>query len=181
VGGVGEFTPTAKDILRMEAMVLRIVGVWCCVIIAVGIVGTNAFAWEGTATRILDGDTILVRSDGGTVTIRLYGIDCPEYGQPYWQEAKEAVQDMVLGKRVRIESMDTDQYGRTVALVGVRGGLVNAELVRQGMAWVYTHYCKQPTLCHSLHEIEDAARMNRVGLWRERKPTPPWVWKHSRR
>ena len=160
---------------------LRTSGVWCWVIIAAGIVGNNALAWEGTATRVLDGDTILVRSDGGTVTIRLYGIDCPEYGQPYWQEAKEAVQDMVLGKKVRIESMDTDQYGRTVALVVVRGGLVNAELVRQGMAWVYTHYCKQPTLCHGLHEIEKSARGNRVGLWRERNPTPPWIWKHSRR
>lgn len=160
---------------------LRLLRFWCWLIFVGSIVATRAMAWEGTATRVLDGDTILVRIEGGTVTIRLYGIDCPEYGQPYWQEAKGAIQNMVLGKKVRIESMDTDQYGRTVGLVGVRGGLVNAELVRQGMAWVYTHYCTQQPLCRSLHEIEDAARMNGVGLWRDRKPTPPWVWKHSRR
>ena len=160
---------------------LRLLRSWCWLMFAVSIVGTTALAWEGTATRVLDGDTILVRNEGGTVTIRLYGIDCPEYGQPYWQEAKEAVQEMVLNKKVRIESMDTDQYGRTVALVGIRGGLANAELVRRGMAWVYTHYCTQQPLCRSLHDIEDAARMNRVGLWRDRKPIPPWVWKHSRR
>lgn len=144
-------------------------------------VGTAAVAWEGMATKVLDGDTILVRSERGTVTIRLYGIDCPEYGQPYWQEAKGAVQDMVQGKKVRIESLDTDQYGRTVALVGVPGGLVNVELVQRGLAWVYTHYCTQQPFCRSLHKIEDAARANKVGLWREAKPTPPWVWKHSRR
>jgi endonuclease YncB( thermonuclease family) len=160
---------------------LRLLRFWCWLIFVGSILATRAMAWEGAATRVLDGDTILVRNEGGTVTIRLYGIDCPEYGQPYWQEAKGAIQNMVLGKKVRIESMDTDQYGRTVGLVGVRGGLVNAELVRQGMAWVYTHYCTQQPLCRSLNEIEDAARMNGVGLWRDRKPTPPWVWKHSRR
>jgi len=160
---------------------LRALRFWCWVIVLASSAGAQALAWEGTVTRVLDGDTILVRHQGETITIRLYGIDCPEYGQPYWQEAKGAVQDMVLGKKVRIESMDTDQYGRTVGLVGVRGGLVNAELVRQGMAWVYTRYCTQQSLCRSLRDIEDAARMNRVGLWRDRKPAPPWVWKHSRR
>lgn len=155
---------------------------WCWIIFLwIFLGGASALAWEGTATRILDGDTILVRSRGTTIKIRLYGIDCPEYGQPYSQEAKEAVRAMVLGKNIRIETMDTDQYGRTVGLVEVHGRLVNAELVRQGMAWVYARYCKQAPLCRNLHALEDAARANKVGLWRDHKPTPPWLWRRSRR
>jgi len=139
-----------------------------------------AVAWEGTVTRVLDGDSLRVRQGGQLVTLRLYGVDSPEYGQPSWGEAKDAVSGLVQGKMVTVQPMDTDQYGRIVALVGIRGVLVNGELVRRGLAWVYPHYCKMQPLCRELEGWEETARREGLGLWRERRPTPPWVWKHSR-
>jgi len=139
-----------------------------------------AIAWEGTVTRVLDGDSLRVNQGGQIVTVRLYGIDSPEYGQPFWRAAKDATSYLVQGKNVTIEPFDTDRYGRIVALVGVRGRSVNGELVRLGMAWVYPHYCKAQPLCLNLEELEQAARAQELGIWKDRNPVPPWVWKHSK-
>jgi micrococcal nuclease len=141
---------------------------------------SSAIAWEGTVTQVLDGDSLRVNQGCQIVTIRLYGIDTPEYGQAFWQEAKETTRDLVQGKHVTVEPLDTDRYGRVVALVGVRGRSVNGELVRLGMAWVYPHYCKAQPLCRSLEELERAARAQKLGIWKDSRPVPPWVWKHSK-
>ena len=138
-------------------------------------------AWEGTVTRVLDGDSLRINQGGQIVTVRLYGIDSPEYGQPLWRVAKDAASHLVQGKNVTVEPFDTDRYGRIVALVGVRGRSVNGELIRLGMAWVYPHYCKAQPLCRNLEELEQAARVRKLGIWKDRNPVPPWVWKHSKR
>jgi micrococcal nuclease len=138
-----------------------------------------ATAWEGTVTRVLDGDSIRAKRGEQIVTIRLYGIDCPEYGQAFWREAKDVTSGLVQGKNITVEPLDTDRYGRVVALVGSRGRSVNEELVRRGMAWVHPYYCKAQPLCRSLEELEQAARARKFGLWQDSRPVPPWVWKHS--
>lgn len=139
-----------------------------------------ATAWEGAVTWVVDGDSLQVRHGDELVTVRLYGIDCPEYGQAQWREAKEAARAMIQNKKVGVTPVDMDRYGRVVALVDYRGRLVNSELVRRGMAWVYTHYCKAQPLCHTLEALEQQARDQRLGIWKERSPMPPWVWKHGK-
>jgi len=40
--------------------------------------------FTGTVVEVTDGDTYTVdRTDGGTVTVRLWGVDAPEPDQPY--------------------------------------------------------------------------------------------------
>ncbi|NLX17734.1 MAG: thermonuclease family protein, partial [Desulfobulbus sp.] len=95
--------------------------------------------------------------------------------------AKRFVQNMVHRKTVRIDPMDTDPYRRTVALVTYRGQIVNVELVRRGLAWVYPRYCTKQPLCRELRNIEHAAKVNRVGLWQRTAPVPPWKWRQKRR
>ncbi|WP_310598964.1 thermonuclease family protein [Desulfobulbus sp.] len=140
----------------------------------------RAEVWEGVVTRVLDGDSFRIKRENQLVTIRLYGIDSPEYGQACWREAKEGATTLLLGKKVRVESMATDRYGRTVALVDFRGQLVNAELVGRGLAWVYRHYCTAQPLCKRLDALEEVARDGRLGIWREGRPVPPWVWKRDK-
>ena len=60
----------------------------------------TAVAWEGTVHRVQDGDSFQVKRGQATVTVRLYGIDCPEYGQPFGEEAKRAASGMMQGKKV---------------------------------------------------------------------------------
>lgn len=136
-----------------------------------------AHAWEGSVTRVLDGDSLEVQKTGQIYSIRLYGIDSPEYGQPCWREAKRLTRSLVLGETVTIDPMDADRYGRIVALVRKQGQLINSELVRNGLAWVYSRYCRAQPLCSDMKVLEQNARNQGLGLWREREPLPPWSWK----
>ena len=58
-------------------------------------------------------------------------------GQPYGERAKQALSDLAFGKPARVVVETTDKYGRTVGWVYVGGTDVNAEMVKQGAAWVY--------------------------------------------
>jgi len=68
--------------------------------------------------RVVDGDTLLM-ADGERV--RIIGIDAPDRGECYFEEAFEAAQDLVEGKEVRLEKdvSGVDQYGRLLRHVFV--------------------------------------------------------------
>jgi len=70
--------------------------------------------------------------------------------------------------------MDTDRYGRIVALAQSHGVLVNAELVRAGLAWVYLPTREE---FPELQNLEHEARGERRGLWSQRRPLPPWEYR----
>ena len=76
-----------------------------------------------------------------------------------------------------VEVETIDRYGRTVGVVFVDGQNINAELVKQGMAWVYREYNKD----RALDELESKAREKKLGLWLDKKPIPPWEWRRGRR
>jgi micrococcal nuclease len=67
-------------------------------------------------------------------------------------------------KTVQVEPVATDRYGRTVAFVKVGDALANEELIRQGLAWVFTRYCDRP-ICQQWKQLEVEAREARRGLW----------------
>ena len=137
----------------------------------------SALAWQGKVVRVLDGDSILVKRGGRLYEIRLYGIDTPEYKQPYGQQAGRVTRKMINKKIVDIQPMDVDRYHRIVALVTVGGRLVNRELVHRGAAWLYPRYCKKQPLCRELRAEEQQARSQRLGLWAAANPLSPSQWK----
>lgn len=141
------------------------------------LLNTLTYAWEGKVIGTPDGDSLRIKKGGQVSEVRLYGIDSPEYGQSCWQEAKALAKGLVMGKNVMVEPMDTDQYGRVVALVHYQGRIINRELVRNGMAWVYPRYCQAQPLCREMKALEQAARRQGVGVWREKAPMPPWLWR----
>ncbi|MCA0383637.1 MAG: thermonuclease family protein [Bacteroidetes bacterium] len=47
----------------------------------------------------------------------MHGIDCPEKGQPFGQVAKQFANKAIYGKTVKVDSTDTDRYGRTIGIV----------------------------------------------------------------
>jgi micrococcal nuclease len=101
---------------------------------------TSSFAYadeEFRIIRVIDGDTVVLE-DGRHV--RYIGMDTPEKERPYYGEAKRENERLVKGKKVRLEYdvEKTDLYGRTLAYV-YRGDIfVNAELVKNGHAMIYT-------------------------------------------
>jgi len=129
----------------------------------------------GKVTFVADGDSIYVGDWG----IRLAAIDAPEHDQPYGQQSKKALADLIDGRVVRVEPVTTDDHGRTVAHVyRVEDGLhVNAAMVKQGAAWVYRRYANDP----SLIALEHAAKRHQKGLWAlpEAQLTSPELWRRA--
>mgnify|MGYP001288358451 CR=1 FL=1 len=65
--------------------------------------------------RVVDGDTIDVLTDAKeTIRIRLHGIDCPERGQPFGNNATQALKASILGNVVKVVSHGQDRYDRTI-------------------------------------------------------------------
>ena len=135
-----------------------------------------ATTWTGKVVGVKDGDSVIINRLGKRVTIRLLGVDAPEYEQPWGQQAKAFTHQQVFGKKVTVLEKEKDQYGRNVATVRLPdGSSLNQRLVRQGLAWWYRHYSKDKIL----KKLEQEARRNRIGLWSEPKPMPPWIWRHK--
>jgi micrococcal nuclease len=101
----------------------------------------HADGFSGKVVGVTDGDTITVLHERTPVKVRLHGIDCPESGQDFGTRAKQATSELAFGKLVTVRPVDTDRYGRTVALVVLPDGrTLNHELVRSGLAWWFRKY-----------------------------------------
>lgn len=131
--------------------------------------------------RVIDGDTVRVRHlpaypwrvwihrrqrplprrgiAGETLSIRVYGVDCPELAkrraqrsQPHAEAAKEFTAEFCLHRTVKITLLRKDQYGRAVAAVerlppagpllkwvpGLGRKDLSVALAREGLAELYT-------------------------------------------
>lgn len=88
-------------------------------------------------SEVIDGKTL--RLDDGQY-VRLLGIDSPQQGSAYYDEAVNALKLLVLNKQIKLEkdTSDTDSNGRLIRYVYVDFNnqqlFVNQELVRQGYA-----------------------------------------------
>lgn len=138
------------------------------------------FLSQGRVIKVVDGDTIVVLTEQGkSERIRLYGIDAPESAQKGGAEATAFARDLLLLQPVSLSVVDRDRYGRTVALVKLKDGrIANAEMVREGHAWVYRDYCRE-AFCASWLALEYQAKKQGKGLWRGDSPLPPWKWRRS--
>ncbi len=123
----------------------------------------------GSTARVLsvvDGDTIEVSLNGETRRLRYIGINTPERGQPYYEDAVRVNRQLVDGKTVRLEfDLDTfDQYGRSLAYVWVDETMVNREIIRLGFANAFTvpPNVRYETLFRA---AEQEARQAGRGLW----------------
>ncbi len=85
--------------------------------------------------RVIDGDTIVVNSS----SIRLLGINSPERGEKYYEEAKNFLVKEILNKTVELKfGKDRyDKYNRLLAYVFLGEKNVNLGLVEKGFANFY--------------------------------------------
>ena len=116
--------------------------------------------------RVIDGDTIVIQ---GGHDVRYIGIDTPEVyptEEAFGIEAWETNRDLVAGKVVRLERdvSETDKYGRLLRYVYVDDTMVNAELVRLGLAWSKA-YPPDVKYQNYLDELEEEARLAGRRIW----------------
>jgi len=132
-----------------------------------------------TVTRVIDGDTIEVDIAGTIYKVRYIGIDAPELDDErakfcdLAQKATRYNRQQVEGKTVRLEKdvSDVDKYERLLRYVYVDDTLVNAELVREGLAWVKV-YEPDTKYRDYLEELQTEARQAGKGIWQESQPSP---------
>lgn len=139
----------------------------------------NAGAEGCRALRVVDGDTMTVSRGAEKLTVRAYGIDCPEKAQPFGAEARAAASLAVAGRPLELEILYLDRYGRSVAVVYLEGGATLQEaLLEKGLAWVAPKYCKRRE-CLEWAALQEHSRRAGKGLWAEENPVPPWRWRKA--
>lgn len=121
--------------------------------------------------RVIDGDTFVLENGE---KVRLIGIDAPESRNTgrkkigfFGKESKAFLKQYLTGRQVRLEYdvTRTDMYGRTLAYVYMEDGtFLNAELVKQGYANVYT-YPPNVKYADLFVDMQRDARENERGLW----------------
>jgi endonuclease YncB( thermonuclease family) len=134
--------------------------------------------------RVTDGETIVVLdADKVQHKIRLKGIDAPERGQAYGTKSKEHLSDLVAGKSVVVDYSKYDRYQRILGKVLVNGEDVNLEQVEAGMAWHYKKYQSEQSSTDRVKysDAEREARRQKLGLWRDPNPIPPWEYRQAKR
>lgn len=119
--------------------------------------------------KVIDGDTILLTSGQ---KVRYIGVDTPETKHPrqgveyLGKEAYYFNKNLVEGKKVGLEFdvQKKDKYGRWLAYVYVDDIFVNAHLVAEGYALVYT---VPPNVKYQelFLKLQREARESQKGLW----------------
>jgi micrococcal nuclease len=116
--------------------------------------------------EVIDGDTIVVE---GGYRVRYIGIDTPEIHpevETFGIEAWQANRELVEGEIVQLEQdvSEVDKYGRLLRYVYVDNIFVNAELVKQGLAYAKAY---PPDTKHQdyLDKLEQEARQAGRGMW----------------
>ena len=133
----------------------------------------------GVVKKIIDGDSLLIVAEKKTIEVRLYGVDCPEYNQPFSNAAKALVKKNIYGRKVLIQPQYYDSYKRLVAIVEYGDQTLNGILVETGLAWVYPHYCRKE-ICSSWSRSQNSAINNKQGIWSSSDPISPWQWKRKK-
>jgi len=142
--------------------------------------GCGGARWpaSGRVVRAIDGDTIVVAAVG---TVRYLGVDTPELhhpSKPVQRLARRAAAvnaRIVVGRVVRLvpDRERRDRYGRLLAYVYLGPRMVNAELVRRGLARAYPF---APNTSHAAEfaRLEEQAHRRGRGLWGPAEGGPPW-------
>jgi micrococcal nuclease len=132
----------------------------------------------GKVTKVSDGDTIQVTTPEKTkLRVRLYGIDAPETpktdqrtgsvnkpGQPYGEESRKALEAKIMGKQVRLDIIEIDQYKRMVGMIWIGSRNINLEMVQEGYAEAYLEYLKESYRTQFI-QAEKEARFAESGIW----------------
>ncbi|MDX6636123.1 MAG: micrococcal nuclease [Solirubrobacterales bacterium] len=123
-------------------------------------------------SRVVDGDTVEVRLDGREEDVRYIGVDTPETVKPdtpvqcFGPQASRFNHGLVERRRVRlvfgVERRDV--YGRLLAYVYLGERLVNAELIRRGLARTLT-IPPNDRFADRFKGLEIAAARAGRGLW----------------
>ena len=142
----------------------------------------SASEWvNGIVVSVTDGDTAVVETTRQEILrVHFYGIDAPETEnrrwptQPYSEASKAFMADLIDQQPVTVRLTGEQTYNRGVGEIFVDGKSASRELIRVGLAWWNSKYAPLDT---DLERLEATARENKIGLWSDANPVPPWEYR----
>ena len=147
----------------------------------------NAGEVEYRLVRAADGDSFELKDEKNRrVRVRLYGVDAPEGNQRFGRESREHLLGLLKNRTLRLKTLFKDSYQRLVAIVYLsnKGSVdelsINQRQVQSGLAWVYDYFCTSD-ICNTWKLEEAMARKQKLGLWEDPSPVPPWEWRRQRK
>lgn len=135
---------------------------------------------EGKVIRVLDGDTLNVRTPEGAIhTIRLQAIDAPDEKQDHAKKSRKNLEELVEDKEVKIVAHKSDQAGNLIGSVYMLGRDIGLAQIEMGMAWHFKQYGYEQTAANrrSYSQAEARAKSGRLGIWEKENPVPPWEFR----
>ena len=143
----------------------------------------SAAYFQARVTAVHDGDSVRATDrHGQRHKIRLAYIDAPELQQAHGMAARDALRRLIDGQQVEVVVFDTDQYGREVAQIRLRGRDINLAQIEEGHAWHYVSIAKRrqdKADFAAYSHAEAGARSSRFGLWRAQSPQAPWAYRKA--
>ena len=134
----------------------------------------------GKVVGISDGDTITILTEQNqNIKVRLAEIDAPEKKQPWGQNSKQALSDLIFSLSVTVDSVGVDRYGRTLGTVFLKKVNINKRMVENGNAWAYEKYVHDA----NYFTLQKSAQTSKAGLWSlsEDQTVAPWEWRKKKK
>jgi endonuclease YncB( thermonuclease family) len=131
----------------------------------------NPITVKDTVKTVIDGDTLRLKRGR---RIRLVGIDCPELTSPRFFggrrynpeslaiEAKDYLKSLLEGKKIELDFIGRDVYGRTLAHVRFDGQDITIKLLEEGLGWAKSWEWEHL-------RAQWQAQRNRKGIWATQK------------
>jgi endonuclease YncB( thermonuclease family) len=145
--------------------------------------------YAAAPVRTISGDTLVLRNtrNQNIETVRLAGLASPATGQAFSTDAAYELQKLIDSSSLIVSAVGRDENGHLLVYVCVSDepffkdwkyppckpeDSVNHSIIRDGLAWVDTRQPAEPRL----REVETQSKEDRVGLWQQLAPIPPWQW-----
>ena len=140
----------------------------------------RAATLQAKVVEVESGNTLIVNSINRALRIRLEAVAPPEINQPFSEASREHLKALVIDKVVAVEySHLADGY--VYARVILDGIDIGSQMLRDGVAW-YDHagdHGLKETDRNLYAQCEQAARVEKRGLWGEQSPVAPWEYRRA--
>jgi len=150
------------------------------ILLAIGwLFSFSVAAWATPVIKqVYDGDTVKIQDGDRLYKLRITDIDAPERNQKYGKQARRALIKLCKHADISVRLIGIDKYQRDLGYLSCNNIPVSEFMITEGHAWFNARYSSNLYL----QTTEEDARHARRGLWKQKRPIPPWVWrqKHTR-
>ncbi len=141
----------------------------------------SADTLTGHVVGITDGDTLTLLVARQQYKIRIAGIDSPERHQAWGDRSKTNISRLAFNQMAVADCPKVDRWGRKICKVTVNAVDIGMEQIKDGMAWWYRKYANEqsPEDRSAYESSELMAKLQRLGLWGDTNPVPPWDFRRK--